>query len=150
MHRTQPRCDHIRSSREGQSCFHHHLNDTGVPVGKLYQQLLQSWTREILDWSAGTPVLLGVPTYDDAGVGYHLPSVENLPNALLGIHTGLSSYRTLPDHYQGVAIYCEWETDEGPVSPQFNRKWKSASMRHPFEPGRKEAVCFRLISLASL
>ncbi len=78
------------------------MSDTGVPVGKLYQQLLKSWTREILDWSAGTPVLLGVPTYDDAGVGYHLPSVENLPNALLGIHAGLSRYRTLPDHYQSL------------------------------------------------
>ena len=88
------------------------MYDTGVPSGKLYQQLLKSWTHEILDWSGGTPVLLGVPTYDDAGVGYHLPSAENLPNALLGIHAGLSRYRTLPDHYQGVAIYCEWETDE--------------------------------------
>ena len=57
-------------------------------------------------------MLLGVPTYDDAGVGYHLPSVEHLPNALLGIHAGLSGYRTPPDHYQGVAIYCEWETDD--------------------------------------
>ncbi len=88
------------------------MYDTSVPVGKLYQRLLKSWTREILDWSAGTPVLLGIPTYDDAGVGYHLPSVENLPNTLLGIHAGLSGYRTLPDHYQGLAIYCEWETDD--------------------------------------
>ena len=59
-----------------------------------------------------TPVLLGVPTYDDAGVLYHDPRVENLRNALLGIHAGLSDYEALPANHQGVAIYCSWETDE--------------------------------------
>ena len=65
----------------------------------------------VLDWSEGRPVLLGVPTYSDADTGYHDPSVENLEHALLGIHAGLAS-RPLPANYQGIAIYCDWETDE--------------------------------------
>jgi len=32
-------------------------------------------------------------------------------NALLGVHRGLS-HQPLPTNYQGVAIYCEWETSE--------------------------------------
>ncbi|MBI3869799.1 MAG: hypothetical protein HY299_14845 [Verrucomicrobia bacterium] len=52
-----------------------------------------------------------MPTYDDAGVGYHDPKIENLTNALLGIHRGLSQTAP-PTNYQGVAIYCDWETSE--------------------------------------
>ena len=88
------------------------MYDTGLPAEKLYQQLMKSWTREILNWSGQAEVLLGVPTYNDAGVGYHIPSVEDLRNALLGIHAGLQGYDAVPPNYQGVAIYCEWETDE--------------------------------------
>jgi hypothetical protein len=79
-------------------------------VPKLYQRLMAGWTEEVLAWSEGKPVLLGVPTYNDAGVEYHHPDVENLRNALLGIHRGLSRRPLLPS-YQGIAIYCERETD---------------------------------------
>jgi hypothetical protein len=71
---------------------------------------MAGWTGEVLAWSGDTPVLLGVPTYNDPGVDYHNSEVENLENALLGIHRGLAR-RPLPANYQGVAIYCEWETD---------------------------------------
>lgn len=57
-------------------------------------------------------MLLGVPTYADPGVAYHDPRVENLGNALSGIHAGLDSLEKLPAGYSGIAIYCEWETDE--------------------------------------
>jgi hypothetical protein len=87
------------------------MYDAGQRIPKTYQRLMADWTREVLAWSEGKPVLLGVPTYDDAGAGYHDPRVENLTNALLGIHRGLSR-QTLPANYQGVAIYCEWETSE--------------------------------------
>lgn len=85
------------------------MYDAAQHNSKAYQSLMASWTREILDWSEGKSVLLGVPTYHDAGVGYHDPKVENLTNALLGVHRGLS--RQPPaTNYQGVAIYCDWET----------------------------------------
>ena len=86
------------------------MYDTSLRVPKLYQRLMSDWTVEVLEWSEGKPVLLGVPTYDDAGTEYHRPDVENLENALLGIHQGLSA-KSLPTNYQVIVIYCEWETD---------------------------------------
>jgi hypothetical protein len=86
------------------------MYDTSLKRHKLYQHLMANWTEEVLAWAGGKPVLLGVPTYDDAGVEYHDPLVETLPNALLGIHRGLD--RLKKENYQGVAVYCEWETDE--------------------------------------
>lgn len=87
------------------------MYDAAQRVPKSYQSLMADWTQEVLAWSEGKPVLLGVPTYEDADVGYHSPKVENLSNALLGIHRGLSR-QVLPTNYQGVAIYCEWETSD--------------------------------------
>jgi hypothetical protein len=87
------------------------LYDAGQRIPKTYQRLMADWTQEVLLWSERKPVLLGVPTYNGAGVGYHNPSVENLTNALLGIHRGLSRVAQ-STNYQGVAIYCEWETSE--------------------------------------
>jgi hypothetical protein len=72
---------------------------------------MAEWTGEVLSWCEGRPVLLGVPAYDDAGTGYHHPEVENLTNALAGIHAGLMGLDSLPPHYRGVAIYCDWEMD---------------------------------------
>lgn len=86
------------------------MYDTGVRVPKIYEHLIADWTAEALRWSGDKPVLIGVPTYNDAEVGYHNPKVENLRTALMGIHKGLGSSPAA--NYQGVALYCEWETDE--------------------------------------
>ena len=72
---------------------------------------MSDWTDEVLIWSEGKPVLLGVPTYDDAGVSYHDPRVENLENAVPGIHKALAAAPPR-ENYQGIAIYCDWETSE--------------------------------------
>jgi hypothetical protein len=85
------------------------MYDTSLRFQKLYRHLMASWTREVLEWSGTTQVLLGVPAYDDEGVQYHYPHVENLKNSLLGIHAGLSGYRSLPVNYSGIAIYSDWE-----------------------------------------
>jgi len=85
------------------------MYDAAQRVPKTYQYLMADWTRQVLAWSDGTPVLLGIPTYEDAEVGYHDPRVENITNALLGIHRGLALH-PLPTNYQGIAIYSEWET----------------------------------------
>ena len=85
------------------------MYDVGQRMPKLYQRIMADWTRESLAWSENKPVLLGIPTYRDAGVDYHDPKVENLTNALCGIHRGLA-HTALPNNYQGVAIYCNWET----------------------------------------
>jgi hypothetical protein len=86
------------------------MYDTGLRVPKLYERLMVNWTIESLRWSEGKPVLLGIPSYNDAEVEYHNPKVENLRTALMGIHKALSGLPP-PANYQGVAIYCEWETD---------------------------------------
>jgi len=88
------------------------MYDTSIKLPKLYQHLMSEWTSDVLNWSGDTQILLGIPVYDDAGVGYHSPKVENLKNALLGIHAGLNMFRPLPKNYTGVAIYCEWEMDQ--------------------------------------
>jgi len=101
------------------------MYDTAIKLEKPYQSLLALWTVDVLEWAGDTPVLLGLPTYDDAGVGYHSPRVENLSNGLLGVHAGLSQYQRLPSNYQGIALYSEWEMDEAEweyLSKHFNRR----------------------------
>jgi hypothetical protein len=89
------------------------MYDTSLRFQKLYQHLMASWTRKVLDWSGPTDVLLGLPAYDDPGVKYHYPHVENLKNSLSGIHAGLKRYAHLPRNYKGIAIYSDWEMDPG-------------------------------------
>lgn len=69
------------------------MYDRAIPFEKVYRHLMASWTKEAFVWAANTEVLLGIPAYDDAGVGYHDPKVENLKNALMGIHVNI------PDHF---------------------------------------------------
>src|SRR5262249_12287096 len=40
------------------------MYDAAQRFQKAYQLLMAQWTAEVLDWSEGKPVLLGVPTYD--------------------------------------------------------------------------------------
>lgn len=87
------------------------MYDTSLRSGKLYQQLMSSWTQEVLTWSGNTPVLLGIPAYEDAGTGYHDPATENVQNSLRGLHAGLTTFAELPRNYQGAALYSEWELD---------------------------------------
>jgi hypothetical protein len=86
--------------------------DTALRQEKVYRWLVARWTREVLSEASGAEVLIGVPSYDDAGSGWHVPRVESLENALAGLHAGLGDARELPASYQGVALYCEWETDD--------------------------------------
>lgn len=83
--------------------------DSGLKLQKLYVALLVRWTKQILDSTKGTEVLLGLPVYDDAGVAWHDPRVENLSTSLAGTHKGLMQYEQLPSHYRGVSLYSDWE-----------------------------------------
>ncbi len=104
------------------------MYDTALKEPKLYEALMARWTREVLAWSGDAEVLLGVPTYDDAGVGYHHPEAENLEHALAGVHAGLEEYGPLPDRFSGVAIYCEWETDAAEWA-LFDQRWRGVEVR---------------------
>lgn len=91
--------------------------DTSIHDAKLYQWTYARWTKTVLNWTrdSNVEIVFGMPTYGAAGPAtgpvYHDPRVETLPNALAGLHRGLSEYDELPRNYAGAAIYCEWETD---------------------------------------
>ena len=84
------------------------LYDTGLFARRPYRGLVRDWTREVLEWSNEASVLLGLPAYDDRGVGYHDPDVENLEESLLGVHAALEGLGELPRSYRGICIYGEW------------------------------------------
>lgn len=83
--------------------------DTALPWAWAYRWLMAVWTKETIEWSDKTPVLIGIPAYNDKWASYHDPDVENMPNALAGINSGLSGMPNIPSQYQGVAIYSGWE-----------------------------------------
>jgi hypothetical protein len=87
------------------------MYDTSIRLRKPYVHLMAGWTEQVLDWSGDTPVLLGLPAYEDEGVDYHHPRVENLATGLAGVHAGLDRGE-LPDHYRGIAVYSHWTMDE--------------------------------------
>ena len=85
------------------------MYDTAFPLEKFYIELMTDWTRQLAGAvrSTGCELLLGIPAYEAAGVGYHQPRVENISSALRGI---AASDRK--NGINGIAIYCEWEMDE--------------------------------------
>jgi hypothetical protein len=101
------------------------MYDTSIPFPKAYEQLMANWTVEILRWADGKPVLLGLAAYDDEGVGYHHPKVENLPHGLAGIHAGLERAGA-PANFQGAAVYSHWEMDDAEWQTWRERVLKTA------------------------
>lgn len=89
------------------------MYDTAIPLEKFYIDLMTRWTISLTGTMhlTGCELILGIPAYEDAGVGYHHPHVENISSALRGIS---ASGRT--EKIGGIAVYCEWEMNEA--------KWK--------------------------
>ena len=85
------------------------MYDTAIPYRKFYINLYKLWISDLIYALSPTftEILLGVPAYEDAGVGYHYPEAENLNAALSAI-----SASPFKKNVSGVAIYCEWEMDE--------------------------------------
>lgn len=52
--------------------------DTGLRHPKFYRKLIHDWTADVLAWSEGKPVLIGIPSYEDEDTTYHKPGVENI------------------------------------------------------------------------
>lgn len=87
--------------------------DTALPTPSLYRRYMtyaaSSVTTALLTSSSRARVLVGVPTYDDAGV-MHRSRVENLDNAIPGLVAGLRGLGA-GGTFEGVALYAEWTTD---------------------------------------
>lgn len=88
------------------------MYDTALDFGWLYKWLLRGWTQDVLLWAETADILLGIPAYDDFGVGYHNPDVENISNAIIGISSGLSRLDSIPENYQGISVYSNWEMSD--------------------------------------
>ena len=85
------------------------MYDTAIPLEKFYTKLMTDWTKQLTGATRSTrcQLLLGIPAYGDAGVGYHHPRAENISSALRGI-----SASPRKKEISGLAIYCEWEMNE--------------------------------------
>ncbi len=88
------------------------LYDTSLHFVMPYRGLVKSWAKEVLAWSEGSEVLLGLPAFDDRGVGYHDPDVECLEHALAGVHGALHELESVPPSYRGVALYADWTMND--------------------------------------
>ena len=88
------------------------LYDTSIRVPKAYVSLVRRWTREVLLWGHTREVVLGVPAYEDEGVGYHDPRVENIENALAGVNAGLADLGESRGGFTGIAVYADWTTSD--------------------------------------
>jgi len=99
IHKVADRCDQMAVM----------MYDTSIPLEKFYTDLMIDWTRTLAGATAmsNCELILGIPAYEDAGVGYHHPRVENISSALRGI---AASDRK--NEISGIAIYCEWEMNE--------------------------------------
>jgi len=90
--------------------------DTGIDRDFLYKWFVKEqvvWVSDLMDedGARGTDLLIGVPVYDEAKMGFN-PEVENIGNALLGVINGLNDIRASHENFTGIAIYPEWEMDE--------------------------------------
>lgn len=85
------------------------MYDTAIPLEKFYIKLMTDWSKRLINTISSTDckLLLGIPAYNDAGVNYHYPQVENISAALRGI-----SAADCGKNISGIAVYCEWEMDD--------------------------------------
>ena len=85
--------------------------DTALPTATLYRRYV-AWTATTITRrleGSRARVLMGIPTYDGAGI-VHRAGVETTENALLGTIAGLRGLGT-GGTLEGVALYAEWTTD---------------------------------------
>jgi hypothetical protein len=106
------------------------MYDTSLRFGKIYTRLVADWTRDLTKWTDHAEILLGLPAYEDEGVGYHDPRVETLDNALRGANAGLLRLGPRAARVGGVALYADWTT-----TPEewrlFRERFRAAAPRRP-------------------
>ena len=99
------------------------LYDTYIPLQKPYVALMSSWTRKVLVWSNGKEVLIGIPAWDEPTKSHH-PNIENLENALHGIHAALEP--KMPKNYAGIALYAHFTMNDS--------RWKTLKQEFTHHP----------------
>ncbi len=100
--------------------------DTALPTPSLYRRYLayaaSSMTTNLAR-SGHARLLIGIPTYDGAGL-MHRADVENPENALAGLVAGLRGVGG-GGTFEGVALYAEWTTDDAEWAT-YERQWRNA------------------------
>ena len=103
--------DPVHSEAEKNNCTRlaEVIYDTAIPPEKFHLTLITNRANQLAGATSSSDceLLLGIPAYDDAGVGYHHTQVENISSALQGI-----SASPRKNSINGIAIYCEWEMNE--------------------------------------
>ncbi len=87
------------------------MYDTAIDYKKIYIHTYKSWVSEVLAWSNKKDVLFGIPAYEDTGVAYHNPSVENVYTAMSGLSAGIRINESR-SNYRGISIYADWTLQE--------------------------------------
>lgn len=88
------------------------MYDTALRNKKLYINLMRQWTVELNSVVGHKDLIFGIPAYEDFGVGYHDPIVENVENALLGIFAGVNECGVKS---YSLGIYSEWTLQENEI-----------------------------------
>lgn len=89
--------------------------DTALKDPAQYIELMATWTRDLMQTlpapsAGGCEWTMGVPVYEDQGVAYHQPAVENIRHALRGILKGLQQAPPAT-HFRGISLYASWTAD---------------------------------------
>jgi hypothetical protein len=87
------------------------MYDTAIDYKKIYINTYKSWVSEVLAWSNSKDVLFGIPAYEDTGVEYHNPSVENVFTAMSGLSAGIRISKSR-SNYRGISVYADWTLEE--------------------------------------
>lgn len=102
--------------------------DTGLPRAGLYQRYVayaaSATTATFAREKSRARLLIGVPTYDEAGL-MHRAGVETVENAIRGVIAGLRGLGA-GGTFEGIALYAEWTTDEKEWAV-YERLWRGSS-----------------------
>lgn len=80
-----------------------------------------TFAEVVASMNTDTELLIGIPSYDTASPEHPL-DVENIGVAAEGVHLGIEQAGEAAPTVVGVAIYAEWDTDDGDWM-QFRRAW---------------------------
>lgn len=94
--------------------------DTSFKDLDLYQWFVE---QELIFLTHAAPrkAIFGIPSYEDERPNFDA-TVENMENALIGVHNGLRNIRVNPKDLVGLSVYARWTTDEDEWGT-WQKKW---------------------------
>lgn len=101
--------------------------DTALRSGSAYRGLMADWTADLMSTlprpdDGGCEWWMGVPAYEDEGVGYHDPDTETIAHAIEGVRAGLAR-APVREHFRGIVLYASWTTEANEWQT-YERAWR--------------------------